>query len=121
MVFYVKVSNDPESKPLPLQSRDYTALAGQENVADNLGNPYPCTREDLDYPRKRDTGLEAKDEMVKQRAVVADAVSGSPNTKMIGMGWTCPEIVGATTDTLWEHLCTMHAIRTNSWTRPASR
>merc|ERR1712183_992087 len=26
-IFYVKVSNDPESAPIPVQSRDYTALA----------------------------------------------------------------------------------------------
>merc|ERR1739844_798039 len=35
-VFYVKVSNDPESQPIPLQSRDFTALAGHDNVPDNL-------------------------------------------------------------------------------------
>merc|ERR1712107_961524 len=28
-VLYVKVSNDPGSKPIPVQSRDYTALAGR--------------------------------------------------------------------------------------------
>ena len=60
----------------------------------------------------RDTKLEAnKDEMVMQRAVVADVVSGSPNTNATRMGWTCPEIVGATTDTWWEHSCTMHQPR----------
>merc|ERR1711884_857164 len=57
-VFYIKVDNDPGSKPIPVQSRDYTALAGQDNVCDNLGNPYPCIGKDLDYPKKRDTWLD---------------------------------------------------------------
>merc|ERR1711963_973077 len=71
-VFYVKVSNDPGSKPIPVQSRDYTALAGCDNVCDNLGNPYPCTAKDLDYPVKRDTWLDQNEkEMLYQRKLVA--------------------------------------------------
>ena len=50
--FYVKASHDRESQIIPLQSRDYTALAGHDNVCDNLGNPYPCITKDLDYPVK---------------------------------------------------------------------
>nr|AAV35378.1 luciferase [Alexandrium tamarense] len=70
-VFYVKVDNDPGSKPIPVQSRDYTALAGQDNVPDNLGNPYPCTAQDLDYPKKRDTWLDTnKEAMLDQRQQV---------------------------------------------------
>jgi len=72
-VLYVKVSNDPESQPIPVQSRDYTALAGQDNVCTNLGKPYPCTAKDLDYPKKRDTWLDAnKAQMEYQRTVVSD-------------------------------------------------
>jgi len=71
-VMYVKVSNDPESKPIPLQSRDYTALAGRDNVCTNLGKPYPCTAKDLDYPKKRDTWLDKNEkEMIKQRGLVS--------------------------------------------------
>jgi len=71
-VLYVKVSNDPESQPIPVQSRDYTALAGMDNVPDNLGKPYPCTAKDLDYPKKRDTWLDQNEkEMVRQRGLVA--------------------------------------------------
>ena len=33
--FYVKTDNDPGSKPIPVQSRDYTALAGVDNAPDN--------------------------------------------------------------------------------------
>nr|O77206.1 RecName: Full=Dinoflagellate luciferase [Lingulodinium polyedra]AAC36472.1 luciferase [Lingulodinium polyedra] len=73
-VFYVKVSNDPESKPIPLQSRDYTALAGLDNVPDSLGNPYTCEAKDLDYPIKRDTWLDKnQEEMLKQRSIVGTA------------------------------------------------
>ena len=49
-IFYMKVSHDHEAQIIPLQSRDYTALAGHDNVCDNLGNPYPCIAKDLDYP-----------------------------------------------------------------------
>jgi len=71
-VLYVKVSNDPESSPIPLQSRDYTALAGRDNVCTNLGKPYPCTAKDLDYPKKRDTWLDKNEkEMIKQRGLVS--------------------------------------------------
>jgi len=71
-VMYVKVSNDPESKPIPLQSRDYTALAGRDNVCTNLGKPYPCTAKDLDYPKKRDTWLDQNEkEMIRQRGIVS--------------------------------------------------
>ena len=67
-------SNDPGSKPIPVQSRDYTALAGQDNVPDNLGNPYPCTAQDLDYPKKRDTWLDSnKEAMLDQREQVGVA------------------------------------------------
>merc|ERR1711953_1010660 len=52
-IFYVKVSNDPESAPIPVQSRDYTALAGRNNVCTNLGKPYPCTAKDLDYTKEK--------------------------------------------------------------------
>merc|ERR1711963_1272807 len=73
-VFYIKVSNDPESKPIPVQSRDYTALAGQDNAPDNLGNPYPCIAKDLDYPKKRDTWLDTnKEAMLDQRDQVGVA------------------------------------------------
>merc|ERR1719158_55721 len=72
-VLYVKVSNDPESKPIPVQSRDYTALAGQDNVCDNLGNPYPCIGKDLDYPKPRDTWLDTnKAAMEEQKEQVAN-------------------------------------------------
>jgi len=71
-VLYVKVSNDPESQPIPVQSRDYTALAGMDNTPTNMGKPYPCTGKDLDYPKKRDTWLDTNEkEMVKQRGLVA--------------------------------------------------
>merc|ERR1712209_72248 len=71
-VFYIKVDNDPGSKPIPVQSRDYTALAGQDNVCDNLGNPYPCIGKDLDYPKKRDTWLDTnKAAMEEQKEQVA--------------------------------------------------
>ena len=36
-MFYVKVSNDPESKPFPVQSRDSNAMAGCITVCTNLG------------------------------------------------------------------------------------
>jgi hypothetical protein len=73
-VFYAKVSHDPESAIIPVQSRDYTALAGHDNAPDNLGKPYPCTAKDLDYPVKRDTWLEQnKIEMEKQRNMVGSA------------------------------------------------
>merc|ERR1712242_37901 len=73
-VFYIKVSHDPESQIIPLQSRDYTALAGHDNVCDNLGNPYPCIAKDLDYPVKRDTWLDKNEtEMLKQREMVGGA------------------------------------------------
>merc|ERR1712129_342218 len=52
-VLYVKVSNDPESAPIPVQSRDFTALAGRDNVCTNLGKPYPCIAKDLDYPQEK--------------------------------------------------------------------
>merc|ERR1712032_895535 len=59
---------------IPVQSRDYTALAGHDNAPDNLGKPYPCTAKDLDYPVKRDTWLEQnKIEMEKQRNMVGSA------------------------------------------------
>merc|ERR1712129_650236 len=67
-VFYVKVSNDPGSKPIPVQSRDYTALAGIDNAPDNLGKPYRCQAKDLDFPKKRDTWLDTnKEAMLDQR------------------------------------------------------
>ena len=70
-VFYVKVSNDPESQLTPLQSRDYTALAGHDNVPDNLGKPYSCIAKDLDFPTKRDTWMDHNgEEMKKQRGMV---------------------------------------------------
>merc|ERR1719189_915853 len=73
-VFYIKVNQDPESQPIPVQSRDYTALAGHDNVPDNLGKPYPCTAKDLDYPTKRDTWLDKNEaEMQKQKTLVASA------------------------------------------------
>merc|ERR1719220_1006181 len=73
-VFYIKVNQDPESQPIPVQSRDYTALAGHDNVPDNLGKPYPCTAKDLDYPTKRDTWLDKNEaEMNKQKTLVASA------------------------------------------------
>merc|ERR1712156_927086 len=73
-VFYIKVDNDPGSKPIPVQSRDYTALAGQDNVCDNLGNPYPCIAKDLDYPKKRGTWLDTnKAAMEEQKEQVAIA------------------------------------------------
>merc|ERR1712127_308778 len=71
-VLYVKVSNDPGSMPIPVQSRDYTALAGMDNVCDNLGKPYPCIGKDLDYPKKRDTWLDQNEkEMYRQRDIVS--------------------------------------------------
>merc|ERR1739838_376553 len=76
-VFYVKVSNDPESQPIPLQSRDYTALAGRDNVCTNLGKPYPCTAKDLDYPKKRDTWLDKnEDQMAVQEKLVGQTFKG---------------------------------------------
>jgi len=69
----VKVDNDPGSQPIPVQSRDYTALAGCNNVCTNLGKPYPCTAKDLDYPKKRDTWLDQnKAQMEYQRNVVSN-------------------------------------------------
>jgi len=76
-IFYVKVSNDPESAPIPVQSRDYTALAGCNNVCTNLGKPYPCTAKDLDYPKKRDTWLDKnKDQMLVQEKLVGETFKG---------------------------------------------
>merc|ERR1712214_199136 len=73
-IFYVKVSNDPESQIIPVQSRDFTALAGHDNAPDNLGKPYPCTAKDLDFPVKRDTWLDKNEkEMLKQRDMVGTA------------------------------------------------
>jgi len=46
--FLVKVSNHPSSTPYPVQSRDYTALAGAKKVWDTAGNVYPCDGVDLD-------------------------------------------------------------------------
>merc|ERR1719510_961590 len=66
-VFYVKVDNDPGSKPIPVQSRCFTALAGVDNAPDNLGNPYPCTAKDLDYPKKRDTWLDTNKEAMEEQ------------------------------------------------------
>ena len=57
-VFYVKVSSDAGSKPIPVQSRDYTGLAGVDHAPDNLGRPYKCTAKDLDYPKALDTWLD---------------------------------------------------------------
>merc|ERR1719499_1976854 len=71
-VFYIKVNQDPESQIIPVQSRDYTALAGLDNVPDNLGKPYPCTARDLDFPTKRDTWLDKNEaEMNKQKTLVS--------------------------------------------------
>lgn len=53
-VFFVRVNEDSGSTPAKLQSRDYTCLAGQDNVKNNLGDVYPCIAKDLDYPTKRD-------------------------------------------------------------------
>jgi len=73
-VFYVKVSNDPGSKPIPVQSRDYTALAGIDNAPTNLGTPYPCVAKDLDFPKKRDAWLDTnKEAMLDQREKVSTA------------------------------------------------
>merc|ERR1712014_489641 len=73
-IFYVKVSNDPESKPIPVQSRDYTALAGIDNAPTNLGTPYPCVAKDLDFPKKRDAWLDTnKEAMLDQREKVSTA------------------------------------------------
>merc|ERR1712099_152140 len=70
-VLYVKVCNDPGSQPIPVQSRDYTALAGCDNVCTNLGKPYPCTAKDLDYPKKRDTWLDTnKEAMLEQQGKI---------------------------------------------------
>jgi len=71
-VMYIKVSNDPESKPIPLHSRDYAALAGRDTVCASLGKPYPCTAKDLDYPKKKDMWLDDNEkEMIKQRGIVS--------------------------------------------------
>ena len=83
-VFYLKVSDDPESQIIPVQSRDYTALAGHDNVPDSLGNPYPCTAKDLDFPVKRDTWLDKNEtEMLKQRDMVGSAFAHT-GTALIG-------------------------------------
>jgi len=106
-VFYVKVDDDPGSAPIPLQSRDYTALAGMNNTKDNLGNVYPCTGKDLDYPKKRDTWLDTnKKEMLKQRKIVAKTFARVSTQEHVGMGWTCdPKLLdGVTIDSLWEAL-----------------
>ena len=34
--FYIKVSSDSESPPSPVQSHDYTGVAGLDNVPDYL-------------------------------------------------------------------------------------
>merc|ERR1719350_2286467 len=73
-VFYVKVSHDPESQIIPLQSRDYAALAGHDNVCDNVGNPYPCIAKDWDNPVRRATWLDKKEtKMLEQRIMVEGA------------------------------------------------
>merc|ERR1712151_758799 len=66
-VFHYLLDNDPGSKPIPVQSRCYTALAGVDNAPDNLGNPYPCTAKDLDYPKKRDTWLDTNKEAMEEQ------------------------------------------------------
>merc|ERR1719361_426178 len=92
-VFYVKVDDDPGSQPIPVQSRDYTALAGCDNVADNLGNPYPCTAKDLDYPIKRDTWLDQNEkEMLYQRKLVAGTFAKISEQEFVGMGYSSKEI-----------------------------
>jgi len=104
-VFYVKVSNDPGSKPIPVQSRDYTALAGQNNTKDNLGNKYPCTAKDIDYPKKRDTWLDTNmKEMLVQRKLVANTFARVSSQEHIGMGYSTEELTGISVDGLWEAL-----------------
>jgi len=104
-VFYVKVDNDPGSSPIPVQSRDYTALAGCDNVCDNLGNPYPCTAKDLDYPIKRDTWLDQNEkEMLVQRKKVAATFAKISDQDFVGMGYTSRNIDGVTIDGIWEAL-----------------
>merc|ERR1712060_236543 len=41
--------------------------AGVDNAPDNLGNPYPCTAKDLDYPKKRDTWLDTNKEAMEEQ------------------------------------------------------
>ena len=77
-VFYVKVSCDPGSKPIPVQSPDYTGLAGVDHAPDNLGRPYKCTANDLDYPKARNTWLDTnKDAMEDQKQQVSAALQMS--------------------------------------------
>lgn len=104
-VFYVKVDDDPGSSPIPLQSRDYTALAGFNNTPDNLGNTYPCVGKDLDYPKKRDTWLDTNEkEMLKQRKMVAKTFARISDQEHVGMGWSSPTLDNVTIDGLWEAL-----------------
>jgi len=63
-IFYVKVSNDPGFKPIPLQSRDDTALAGVDHAPDNLGKPYRTAARDLDSPNRRDAWPDADKDAV---------------------------------------------------------
>lgn len=104
-VFYVKVDDDPGSAPIPLQSRDYTALAGQNNCPDNLGNPYPCIGKDLDYPVKRDTWMDQNEkEMLVQRKLVAKTFARISEQEHVGMGWTSNALEDVTVDGIWEAL-----------------
>merc|ERR1719204_1838675 len=104
-VFYVLCDKDPGSAPIPVQSRDYTALAGCDNVPDNLGNPYPCTAKDLDYPVKRDTWLDQNEkEMLYQRKLVAGTFAKISDQDFVGMGYTSKAPEGVSIDGIWEAL-----------------
>jgi len=74
-IFYVKVSNDPGSKPIPPQSRDDAALAGADRAPDNLGEPRRTAPRDLDSPLERDTRLDA-DEAAVSAALDKDCEKG---------------------------------------------
>eukprot|EP00413_Alexandrium_margalefii_P048922 CAMPEP_0204608552 /NCGR_PEP_ID=MMETSP0661-20131031/60384_1 /ASSEMBLY_ACC=CAM_ASM_000606 /TAXON_ID=109239 /ORGANISM="Alexandrium margalefi, Strain AMGDE01CS-322" /LENGTH=136 /DNA_ID=CAMNT_0051620085 /DNA_START=1 /DNA_END=411 /DNA_ORIENTATION=- len=93
-IFHVKVSMDPGYHPIPVQSRDHTALAGLDNAPDSLGKPYPCTAQDLDrlepYPctaqdldslERRDTCFDREVDMIVQdREAGIDEASGDEDS-----------------------------------------
>merc|ERR1712242_315824 len=118
-VLYVKVSNDPESKPIPLQSRDYTALAGRDNVCTNLGKPYPCIAKDLDYPKKRDTWLDQNEkEMIRQRGLVSSTPVGGLNLTLSSHPLTETLRLGLVSQFRWLRMTQSHGVKprfNSSW------
>jgi len=106
-MFYVKASATPETveRP-PLQSRDFTALAGQANVPDNLGNPYPCQPVDLDAPVPRDAWYDANKATIEKQVKTIGGQTSSLEKECdltVGFGWST-EKLDVSVDAVWEAL-----------------